>query len=121
MPGPTRLLQILHRFSLRLMVLRPWCLLLAAAGLLWGVYAAVEIDEPWSWQLRLSLILSFWSLMLFAFLNLFRELPPPVLPQLGFFERLRDRVRLLLYQGLALLILALTLLLLQMSLKLLLV
>lgn len=121
MSGPGRLLQLLHRLALRLLVLRPVCLTLAAVGLLSGFYAAAVNDDPWSWQLRVSLILSFWALMLFAFLSLFRQLPPPVLPQLGFFERLRDRLRLLLYQGLALLILALTLLLLQMSLKLLLV
>ncbi len=121
MPGPTRLLHALHRAALRLLVLRPYCLLLAAGGLLSGLYAAVQAQELWSWQLRLSLILAFWALMLFAFLTLFRELPPPVLPQLGFMERLRDRLHLLLYQGLAVLVAALTLLLLQMSLKLLMI
>lgn len=116
-----RLLFVLHRLALRLLVLRPLCLLVAGAGLVSGVLAAVYSQEPWSWQLRISLILAFWALLLFAFLNLFRVLPPPVLPQLGLLERLRDRLRLFLYQGLALLVLALTLLLAQMSLKLLLV
>jgi hypothetical protein len=119
MSAPRRLLYALHRLAGRLLILRPFCLLLAAAGFLSGVYAAVQGDELWSWQLRLSLIVAFWALMLYAFLQLFRELPPPVLPGLGFFERLRDRLHLLFYQGLALLVLALTLLLLQMSLKLL--
>jgi hypothetical protein len=121
MSATARLLHALHRLALQLGMLRPWCLLLATAGLASGLYAAMQATETWSWQLRLSLILSFWALMLFAFLSLFRSLPPPVLPQLGFLERLRDRLRLLLYEGLALLVLALTLLLAQMSLKLLLV
>lgn len=121
MSGPSRLLHALHRLALRLLLLRPYCLMLAGLGLASGLYAAAQAEDPWSWQLRLSLILAFWALMLFAFLSLFRELPPPVLPQLHWFERLRDRLRLLLYQGLALLIMALTLLLLQMSLKLLMV
>lgn len=121
MHWPARLLLHLHRLALRLLALRPFCLALAAGGLLSGIYAALSDNSPWSWQLRLSLILSIWSLMLYAFLQLFRELPPPVLPQLGWFERLRDRLRLLAYQALALLVLGLTLLLLQMSLKLLMV
>lgn len=86
-----------------------------------GVYAALQIEEPWSWQLRLSLIVALWALMLFAFLSLFRVLPPPVLPQLRLRERLRDRLRLLLYQGLALVVVGMSLLLLQVSLKLLMV
>lgn len=114
-----RLLHGLHRLALRLLVLRPFCLLVASTGFLSGLYAAMQASELWSWQLRLSLIIAFWALMLYAFLQLFRNLPPPVLPQLGFFERLRDRLRLLLYQGLALLVVLLSLLLLQMSLKLL--
>lgn len=119
MSGPARLLYALHRLALRLLPLRPACLLLAAGGFLSGVAAALQAPAQWSWQLRLSLILAFWALMLYAFLQLFRELPPPVLPQLGWLERLRDRLRLLLYQGLALLVLALTLMLIMMSLKLL--
>jgi hypothetical protein len=119
MSGPSQLLFALHRLALRLLVLRPICLLLAAAGLASGVHAALQDGELWSWQLRLSLILAFWALLLFAFLQLFRTLPPPVLPQLGFLERCRDRLRLLLYQGLALLVVALSVLLLNMSFKLL--
>lgn len=121
MGKPARLLYSLHRLALRLQVLRPFCLLIAAGGFLSGLYAAMQGTAQWSWQLRLSLILAFWALMLYASLQLFRSLPPPVLPQLGWFERLLDRLRLLLYQGLAMLVVALSLLLLQMSLKLLLV
>ena len=55
-------------------------LLLAAAAFLSGVAAALQDQLQWSLQLRLSLILAFWALMLYAFLQLFRELPPPVLP-----------------------------------------
>lgn len=119
MGPPARLLYSLHRLALRWRVLQPWCLGLAAGGFLSGLYAALQASTVWSWQLRLSLIFAFWALMLYAFLQLFRELPPPVLPGLGRLERLRDRLRLLLYQGLALLVLGLSLLLLQMSLKLL--
>jgi len=117
MPGAALLLT-LHRVALRLRPLRHACLLLAAGGFASGLFAALQYQVLWSWQLRLSLILGFWALMVYAFLQLFRELPPPVLPQLGLFERLRDRLRILVYQGLALLVLGLGLLLLQMSLKL---
>jgi hypothetical protein len=119
MVTPARLLYLLHRLALRLQPLQAGCLLLATIAFLSGLYAAVQNELLWSLQLRLSLVVAFWALLLYAFLQLFRQLPPPVLPGLGFFERLRDRLRLLLYQGLALLLLMLTLLLLRMSLKLL--
>lgn len=115
-----RLLWLLHRMARHAGFLRPWCLMVGVLAVCSALYAALTDSSPESWQLRLSLILGFQSLMLYAFLQLFRELPPPVLPQLGWFERARDRLLLLLYQGLALLVAGLTLLLLHMSLKLLL-
>ena len=113
------LLHKLHRIALWLLPFRMVFLLLALLALLGGLYAAITDNAVYSVQLRLFLIFSLWALMLFAFIQLFRRIPPPVLPGLGFFERLRDRLRLLLYQGLALFVAALTLFLVAMSLKLL--
>lgn len=109
----------LHRLAVAIFPARKFFLFLAGAGLLSGLYAAVAVDDLYSWQLRLSFVFALWALMLFSFVQLFRTIPPPVLPKLGFFERLAGRLRLLPYHVLGLVIIGLTLLLVQMSLKLL--
>ena len=115
------LLTNLHAIAIRLQPYRRIFLLLALLGLLSGVYAAISTQDTFSWQLRLSMVFALWSLMLFAFIQLFHTIPGPVLPKLGFFERFRDRAILFLYRALALFIAVLTVLMLQMSLKLILV
>lgn len=114
-----KLLQNLNRLARRLYPLRLVFPLLAVCGILSGVYAAISAQDTYTWQLRLSLIFSLWALMVFACIQLFGAIPSPVLPNLGFFERLRDRLKLLLHQALVLFVIVLTALLLQMSLKLL--
>src|SRR5690606_377527 len=99
--------------------LLPWCLGLGVAGVGLSAYALIEPSSPHSALLRLSLLLTLWSLMLFSFIRLFQEIPPPVLPKDRFLERLRARVKLGLYQLLALGVVVLGVVLLGASLKLL--
>jgi hypothetical protein len=110
---------ILHKVARRLFAFRHLLLLLALLGFLSGLYAALSADDLHDWQLRLSLVFALWALMFYVCVLLFKQPPPAVLPKLGLFERMRDRLKLWFYHSLALLLVALTLLLLQMSLKLL--
>ena len=113
------LLGPLQRLAERLFPLRNLFLTLACAGLVYGLYAAMTDGDLHAWGMRIALVFAIWSLILYACIQLFHRLPPPVLPALRWHERLRARLRRLPYQLLALLMLLLTLLLLQMSLKLL--
>lgn len=113
------LLEFLNKLALRLFAFRKTFLVLAAIGLVSGLYAAVTDNDLESWQMRLSLIFSLWALLLFSYAQLFRKIPPPVLPNLRLMERLRDRFRLVCAQVLAIFVVIVTLVMLQMSLKLL--
>lgn len=115
----SKLLDILNQLAFRLYVWRYVFLMLALAGLASGFYAALTDRDLESWQLRVSLVCAMWALLLFVYAQLFRHTPPPVLPKLRLMERLRDRLRLLSHQALALFVVILSLLILQVSLKLL--
>ena len=69
---------------------------------------------------RTAIVLTLWSLLFFAFIQLFQKIPAPVLPKDRFIERLRSHVKLGLYQLLAFGVAALGIVLVTMSLKLLL-
>lgn len=110
----------LHKFARTLLPLRKWCLLFALAGIGAGVFALLRSATMDSPLLRIAIILTLWSLMLFAFIQLFQKIPAPVLPKDSFIDRLRGHVKLGLYQLLALGIAALGIVLVTMSFKLLL-
>jgi len=110
---------ILHKVARHLYAFRHLLLLLALLGFLSGLYSALSAPDLFDWQLRISLVFALWALMLHVCVGLFSRPPPALLPKLGLFERMRDRLKLWFYHLLALLLVALTLLLLQMSLKLL--
>jgi hypothetical protein len=110
----------LHKFARMLLPLRRWCLVFVMAGVLTGGYALLQeatIDSP---SLRIAIVLTLWSLLLFAFIQLFQKIPAPVLPKDRLLERLRSHVKLGLYQLLAFGVAALGILLVTMSFKLLL-
>jgi|GEM_PF-2243132 hypothetical protein len=115
----SKLLEILNRLSLRLFIWRYVFLALALAGLASGLFAAMTDRDLESRQLRVSLVCAMWALLLFVYSQLFRRIPPPVLPKLRLMDRLRDQLRLLSHQALALFIVLVTVLVLQVSLKLL--
>lgn len=107
----------LHRLALQLAPLRPWCLALAIPGLALIVYALTAPDANGP-VLRLALVFTLWVLLLFAFLSLFRDIPPPVLPHDRWWERLHTRLRLAACHLLVLLVALTGLGLLSISLKL---
>ena len=111
------LLLWLHRLALQLRPLLPLCYVIgpgaAAVALVLLLYG--EAEDQW---LSLALGLSIWALMLYAFIHSFQSIPPPVLPQDSFFERLQNRCRLALYHLLAVALVVIALMLVSMSVKL---
>ena len=110
----------LHKFAKTLLPLRGACLIFAMVGVLTGAYSLFReatIDSP---SLRIAIVLTLWSLLLFAFIQLFQKIPAPVLPKDRLVERLRSHVKLGLYQLLALGVAGLGIVLVTMSFKLLL-
>jgi hypothetical protein len=110
----------LHKFAKTLLPLRKFCVLIALAGVLTGAYALLRTDSIESPLLRIAIVLTLWSLLLFAFIQLFQNIPAPVLPKDRFIDRMRSYVKLGLYQLLALGIAALGIILVTTSFKLLL-
>jgi len=113
------LLGPLQRLAGRLLPYLKLVLVLVGFFVVWGLYAATTAEDLHAWDMRIALVLSIWFLNAYACVQLFHNLPPPVLPALRWHERLRARLRRLPYQLMALFMVLLTLLLLQMSLKLL--
>ena len=110
----------LHKFARRLQPLRNWCLLLAFAGVCLSAFALLRAGNEASTQLRVGILLTLWSLLFFAFIQLFQNIPAPVLPKDRLLDRVRSRIKLALYQLLALGVVTVGILLVSMSLKLLL-
>lgn len=110
----------LHKLARTLLPLRRWCLLLTLVGVLAGGFALFEAATMDSPLLRFAIVLTLWSLLLFAFIQLFQKIPAPVLPRDSFIERMRSHLKLGLYQLLALGVAAVGIMLVTMSLKLLL-
>jgi hypothetical protein len=113
------LLYRLHLIARRLLPLSSACLLLALAGVLMAIYALVTTRTMPALFLSMAIVLTLWALMLYAFIQLFQQIPAPVLPRDSYFERLRSRLLLWLYHLLALAVGVLGLTLLSMTMKLL--
>ncbi|MES2624050.1 MAG: hypothetical protein V4628_02105 [Pseudomonadota bacterium] len=114
------LLLRIHKFALRLKPLRFWCLLLVVAGVVLIGYALLIAENASSSLLRMAIVMTLWSLLLFAFIQLFQNIPAPVLPKDRFIDRVRSHIKLGLYQLLAVGVALVGVVLLSMSLKLLL-
>lgn len=108
----------LHRLALRLSFLRRWCLVVAAISIAVSVFALGDMAHTQSSLLRLGLLFSLWMLMLYAFIQLFQHIPPPLLPHLSWYERLLLRLHLWAYHLLAVAVLVAGLWLLSLSMKL---
>jgi hypothetical protein len=119
LPRPDQLLQFLHKLALMLGWLRPILLALAVMGVVVSGKAMLDGSQLYDMQLKLGLLFSLWCLILYATLQLFRQLPPPVLPKLSLYERVRNRLNLWLRQGLAVFIIVVTIILFRVSFRLL--
>jgi hypothetical protein len=72
---------------------------MASAAL--ATFALGENQAMPSTTLRMSLLFALWMLLLYSFIHLFQNIPPPVLPALSWSERSRQRLHLLGYRALA--------------------
>lgn len=103
------LLLTLNKAAIRLLPLRTACAIVTAMGWLVLVWIMVKSAEENSLLLRLTLVITLWSLLLVAFISLFQAVPPPPLPALKWHERLGMRLRLSLHYFMAIAFLALAL------------
>jgi hypothetical protein len=112
------LLLTLNRLALRLLPLRIPSAIVTALGWLALMWALARSDESYSLFLRATLTLTLWSLLLFAFLSLFKALPQPPLPALKWHERMLARLRLSLFRIMTFAFIALAFAVLAISIKL---
>lgn len=111
------LLLHLHRLARRLRPVLPLCFGAACVGIALALFLLLRA-EPSTELLSLALGLSVWAILLYAFIQLFQSIPPPVLPKDRWIERAWGRCRLALYHVLAVAVLIIALVLVSMSLKL---
>lgn len=112
------MLLTLHKIARRLVWCRFLALVLAAVGITGTVASLFAGKGNLSSLLEPSLVLTLWGMMLFAFIQLFRRIPPPVLPHDSFMTKLGTRIVLAGYTLLAFLVVIVTCTLFWMSLKL---
>lgn len=96
------MLASLHGWALRLSPFYNICLVAAAVGSLVSAGLLLGLDDLHALAIRCSLLLTMWALTLFAFVNLFRNPAPLLLPALAWRERLLTRLQLGLYYLMAL-------------------
>ena len=108
----------LHRIATRLLWCRPLAIFLGLAGFAGGMASLFIGNGSLAHLLEPSLVLTLWGMMLFSFIQLFQQIPPPVLPHDGFLTRLGTRMVLAAYSILALLVIIVTCVLLWMSFRL---
>ena len=96
------MLQLLHRLALRLLPLYSASLLAAAVGSLVSAGLLLGLDNLQALAIRFALLLTMWALTLFAFINLFKNPAPVLLPALSWSERMLIRLQLGLYYFMAL-------------------
>lgn len=114
------MLSFLHKLALRLIWIKPVCIVVAVLGVL-ATAVAVFIDTPfWQSALEPSVVMTLWGMMLYAFVQLFRAVPEPAQPNDKFFRKLTAWIKRFLYSVLAVLVIVLTLTLLWLSVRLLL-
>jgi zinc transporter ZupT len=112
------MLLTLHKIACRLLWCRPLAVLLACAGLA-GIGVSLFAGKgSLGHLLEPSLVLTLWGMMLFSCLQLFRRIPPPVLPHDNFLTRLGGRIILALYTMLAFLVVVTTCMLVWVSVRL---
>lgn len=112
------MLLTLHNIARRLAWCRPVAIILALAGLA-GTFASLfAANGSLGHLLEPSLVLTLWGMMLYAFIQLFQRIPPPVLPKDDFLTRLGARIILACYTVLAFMVVVVSAVLLWMSVRL---
>jgi hypothetical protein len=87
------MLLLLQTWALRLRPLQKACYAIAALSWLLCIALLLDKADSHALSIRLDLILSMWSLMLLAFINLFKAPAPLVLPALSWRERCYARIK----------------------------
>ena len=94
--------ELLYSWAVRLLPFYNATLVVAALGALASAGLLLGLDNLHALAIRLSLLLTMWALTLFAFINLFRNPAPLLLPALHWRDRLLARLQLGLYYFMAL-------------------
>jgi len=109
------MLLALHRIARRMLWCRPLAVVIGVVGV-GGVFTSLFLAEgELGHFLEPSLVLTLWGMMLFSFIQLFQQIPPPVLPHDDFITRLGSRMILACYSLLAFLVILVTIILVWMS------
>jgi hypothetical protein len=109
----------LHQVAQKLVFFRPLSIILAIASLFLSIYCLLIDNTFTARALEPSIVTALWGLLLFAYLQLFQSIPPPVLPHDSFLKKLNTKLKLALYSLLAFIVIVTTILLFWMSLRLL--
>lgn len=109
----------LHKIALKISFLRPVSIILTMGALVLAVYCLIIDSIFTAGALEPAIVTALWGLLLFAFVQIFQVIPPPVLPHDGFIKKLKTRIQLALYTLLAFVVVATSILLFWMSLRLL--
>ena len=112
------MLLFIHNLARRLHWSRPVAVLLSITGLAGTAASLFVSGGSLGHLLEPSLVLTLWGMMLYATLQLFQTIPPPVLPHDNFLTRLGTRIILALYSLLAFLVVLLTCVLVWLSFRL---
>jgi hypothetical protein len=84
---------LLQLCALRLLPLQKVCYVIAVLSWLLCIALLLDKGDPHALGIRLDLIVSMWSLMLLAFIDLFKAPAPLVLPALRWRERCYARFK----------------------------
>jgi zinc transporter ZupT len=112
------MLLFIHNIASRLHWCQPLAIVIACAGLAGIVFSLFAGNGSYGHLLEPALVLTLWGMMLYSTLQLFRRIPPPVLPHDDFLTRLGTRILLALYTLLAFLVVVLTCVLVWLSFRL---
>ena len=108
----------LHKIAQSIKWCRSLTVVLVIAGLAGVAMSLFAASGSLGHLLEPALVLTLWGMMLFSFIQLFQNIPPPVLPHDDFLTRLGTRFILAGYTILAFLVLVVTCILLWMSFRL---
>ena len=109
------LLVKLHQLALKIRWCRKLAIVTGMAGLGGVIFSLFVAGGSYGHWLEPSLVLTLWGMMLFAFIQMFQKIPPPVLPGDDFITRLGSRIVLACYSLLALLVIVVSIILMWMS------
>lgn len=99
-----RLLYFLHRSAVLLKPLRIPLMAFTFCALLLTAYSLLASSSFAVDYLESAIVASLWGMLILAAIELFKNLPDPVLPHDSFWQRLMSRGRIVLFYLLALLV-----------------